>query len=108
MADLPDSGFFGYREKLAPKPQIMYTMPPGVSFGSPALHPWDISALGYCSYYYQVYEGYAEDEFPDEMIQLNLPRDKTTRQILFFVFDNAIDFIPSYDGVTEQAMRFMD
>ena len=108
MAHYGSSSFFGYREKLAPKPQIMYTLPPGVSFGSPALNPWDLAALGYCSYYYQVYGGDAGDEFPSEMIQLNFPRDRTTRQILFFVFDNAVDLIVSYDGSTESGMRFID
>ena len=101
--------FWGYRERDADAPPLMsYTFPPVFSVENPALNPWDMSNLSYQSFLYKVYEGYADDDYPADFTMVDVAlAGRTSRQMLFFVYDNPLDLITTYDGTTPQTQRLM-
>lgn len=101
--------WWGYRERdLAAPPLMSYTFPPVFNVENPALNPWDMSNLSYQAFTYKTYEGYAEDDYPADFTMVDVEfGDRTSRQMLFFVYDNPLDLITTYDSITPQTQRLM-
>ena len=102
--------FWGYRERDAEVSSlVVYSPPPIMPVQGPGFEAWMMTQQSYSSFRYRVITGLADDDYPDDFIMVDTDLGgMTSRQVMISVFDNPVDIITTYDGVTELSQRYFE
>lgn len=104
-----DGKWWGYRELEIVRGGVVYMPSPMMPVQGPGFEAWMMSQQSYQSFRYKVYSGLAADDYPVDFITVDTDLGgMTSRQVMISVFDNPVDIITTYDGVTELGQRYFE
>lgn len=105
-----DGTWWGYREFAdVARVQVVSMPSPMMPIQGPGFEAWMMTQQSYSSFRYRVITGLAEDDYPDDFTVVDTALGgMTSRQVMISVFDNPVDIITTYDGVTELSQRYFE